>query len=104
MAGVRAEEPDRFSGHSHARVRPVYVGFAVAAFAVLLVFVLWPTGGTSAHDETPLTMGAHPPTPPLSLAKASLLLSQPLDAEVQALAQDARSALDLLSRNFLPTP
>ena len=106
MARLAADE--RFVEPRSQTWRTLVPGaFAGAAMIVVLVFLFSPPAvrhSSSEPSATAVSMGPSVPGLRLDFAQASVLLSQPLETEVQALAHDARTAMDLLAQNFLPTP
>lgn len=106
MARLAAEEP-LINSTSHAWMALI-PGAVVGAAIIVVLAILFsaPAARRSPSESFETAVSVSPSVASLRLdfTHASVLLSQPLETEVQALANDARSALDLLAQNFLPTP
>jgi hypothetical protein len=110
MAAVRRAEPEP----SRVSFRPAW--FAGVAASVLIVGALslrlLPELGGQLKPTAPLAQSvveqARPLVPVLSLANGEKLLEmsrnfdQPLEAEIQFVMNDARSAIETLANSFLP--
>ena len=106
MARLAADEP-RVETKSHSWMALVTGAVVGAAMIAILAILFSPPAARRSFSEpsaTAVSMGPSVASLRMDFTHASVLLSQPLETEVQALANDARTAMDLLAQNFLPTP
>lgn len=92
-------------------MRPPAPGLAMALLAALALWRFWPgpppdpsTAGQFAGLRSPEVLAAVDALWPGSdaLVQLSRRLDQPLEAELEAVVNDARSAVQVLASNFLP--
>jgi hypothetical protein len=98
LRAVRQAAPPARRSAGRAMALALAGGFACAIAAV--VFFQWP--GADSLPSGPQITGVSP-VPPVPPTMASLLESDPLQSEVDAVISDAQSAVQFLARNFLPS-